>query len=206
EFLSARGAIELEQVGKVVVDRLEAEGGVCEHRKERNDPGASENRGLLWQIDQQQWRNGDDRGDLKDHRIRIQRIFEQARLIEQDRQSDTANDREQQPLKGGDERDEQGRQQDLSIGEQGLQHEARCRQHVGRDRVDPNRQLPDQYAQRECREWQYQLQQPLTAIAVAPAVAERGHDASPLARRSASDTARQYPPYSAEVRKRSSRG
>ena len=40
--------------------------------------------------DQQQRRNRHHRGDLQDHRVGIKRIFDQPRLIEQDRKPDSA--------------------------------------------------------------------------------------------------------------------
>ena len=44
QHLPARGAVEPEQVGEIVVDRVEPERGVGEHREERDDPGAGQHR------------------------------------------------------------------------------------------------------------------------------------------------------------------
>ena len=93
QHLPARGAVEPEQVGEIVIDRVEAERGVGEHGKEGDDPGAGEHRRLLRQIDEQQRRDRHDRRHLQDHRIGIERILDQARLIEQDRKGDPADHR-----------------------------------------------------------------------------------------------------------------
>ena len=53
QHLQARRSVEAKQVGEVVIDRVQPERRVGEHRKERDDPGAGEHRRLLRQPHQQ---------------------------------------------------------------------------------------------------------------------------------------------------------
>jgi hypothetical protein len=98
------------KVDEVVVDRIEPERGVGENGEESDDPGASEHRRRLRQIDEQQRRDRHDRRYLQDDRVGIERIFDEARLVEQDGKTDAADGGEQKTFERGGERDEKGRQ------------------------------------------------------------------------------------------------
>jgi len=76
--LPARRLIEIEQRNQVVIDRTQPQRRVGEHRKEGNDPGASQYRQRLWEIDQQERRDGDDGRHLQNNRVRVKRVFDKA--------------------------------------------------------------------------------------------------------------------------------
>ena len=89
-----RGAVKGEQIGEIAIDRIEPQRGIGEHRKERHDPGAGQHRRRLRQIDEQQRRDRHHRRDLEDDGVRVERLLDQAGLVEQDRKRDAAENGE----------------------------------------------------------------------------------------------------------------
>ncbi len=98
ELLHARGAIHLEQVNQIVVRRREPERGVGQQRKERHQKCAHQDRYARSEVDQQQWRDGDDRRHLHGDGERIERPLDQSRLRENNCQRDAANDSDRESL------------------------------------------------------------------------------------------------------------
>ena len=141
-----------------MVDRGEAERGVGQHREERHDPGTGQHRQGLRQIDQQQRRDGDDRCHLQDHRVRIERVFDQPRLAEQDGKADAADGGEQEALEGGGERHQQRLPQQAAVGDQCAQHQARARQHKRRNGEGAHHQVPGHQHQRQHEDGQADAQ------------------------------------------------
>ena len=187
QHLAARGAVEPIQIGEVVVDRVEAERGVGEHREEGDDPRAGEHRGLLRQPDEQQRRDRDHRRHLQDHRIGIERIFDQPRDVEQHRKPDAAGDREEEPLECRDQGGEQRVGQEAPIRYERPGDQAGAGQHIGRDRVEQHHLVPEPDAERQRQERQHGLQ---PALARRCAVGD-AHAAAAMARVSACEAIRQ---------------
>ena len=142
EHLAPCRAVEAKEVDEVVINRVEAERGVGEDREERDDPGAGEHGRLLGKVDQQKRRDRHDRRDLQDHRIGIERIFDETRLVEQHGEADPTDGREQKTLERRRERDEKRGRQQRAIGHERREHEPRGRQHVGRNPADADHELP----------------------------------------------------------------
>ena len=104
---SARRAVEREQLLQIAVDGIQPERRVRQHRKERDDPGAGDHRHLLRQVDQQQRRDRHHRRHLQDDGVGIERVFDQPRAVEQERQRDAADGRGEKPFERGDQRHQQ---------------------------------------------------------------------------------------------------
>jgi hypothetical protein len=82
--LPAAGAVELEIVDQVAVDRIESQRGVGQDREEGDDPGAQQElRGLVVDIDVDQREDRHDRCDLEHDRKREQAHLDKPRLGEQ---------------------------------------------------------------------------------------------------------------------------
>ena len=177
---------------------------VRQHRKKRHDPGAGQHGRVLRQIDQEERRDGDDRRHLEDHGVGIERVFDQPGLIEQDREPNSADCRQQKSLDCRRQRDQKRLEQQRPIVDERAQDQAGAGQDVGRNVFDPHHRLPHRDPDREHNDRQRDAQR---AVAVF-AIEVRVHRSPPaaIACASASDARRQDAAYSAEVRKSRSRG
>ena len=100
-----------------MINRIQPERCIGQNRKEGDDPGADEDRKRLRQIDQQKRRDGDDRGDLKNDGIWIERIIDQSPLVESDCQQDAADGGEQEPFESQSEGNQQRAPKETRIGD-----------------------------------------------------------------------------------------
>ena len=134
--LPARRAMQPEQVDEVVVGTVEAQRGVGEDRKERDDPCAEHERHVrVVDVDQDERRDRDDRRHLQHDRIREEAKLDPLRLREEERERDASGDRrpERQERDFRVSRSSAG-QQRPPVGPERLRDQPRPWQDVVRDR------------------------------------------------------------------------
>jgi hypothetical protein len=191
EDLHAPCSVQAEKIGEIAIDRVEPERRIGEHGEEGDDPRAGKDRRLLRQIDQQERRNRHDRRHLQDHGIGIKRIFDQARLIEDDGEPYAAERREQKALERGRERDHERGEEHRPIRDEGGENKQRSRQHVGRQVVKAHDQVPQRHAGCEHDDGEQDAQPALLARRRVVARAAQVHGFPVIARAKASETCRQ---------------
>ncbi|MPL60723.1 hypothetical protein SDC9_06284 [bioreactor metagenome] len=203
--LPAGGAIDPVQVAQVVVGRVQPERGVRQDREEGDDPGAEqEPRQPVVDIDEDQRRDRDDRGDLQDHCEGVKTHLGPAAETEEHRKPHAAHHRDRERHQRDLQRDAQCRQQDRRVLDQRLRNKAGPRQDVMRDLVPDDDAVPQHDQQHDGDARQKPAQHPLAppgagtrqlvgidrGVACGKGGIGKAHAVSPIAAWSASEAVR----------------
>ena len=145
-----------------MIDALQARDHVGKDREERHEEGDDQQHRLRFRdIDQQQRRDGDDRGHLQDHRKRKQRQFHPLALHQDDRHGDAPDQGQDQRGKGDPERHQQGGRQGRPVVDQRGHHVARRGQDVFGDAVEHHGEVPGDHCQHQHGHRHHDSQHPL---------------------------------------------
>src|SRR5271170_6429293 len=203
----ARGPVELKEIDEVMVHRGQAERGIGEYREESDQKRTDQHRLARTQIDQQQRRDGDDRGHLHDDGERKKRAFDHTRLREHEREQKAANGGRGQRLECDGERDFERAQQGSPVLDQGRHDQAGRRQNDGLNVVNANHRFPSENSGEQRAARQRILQQLVAIHYLTPSRSLTSPDPSnAMASCRASEVARHLSAYSAQRRKSSPRG
>ena len=141
--LPRRRAVQPEQRQEVPVGAVQSDRGVRHDRKERDDPGADQERQKrLAHPDDDQGRDRHDRRHLQDHRIGEEAQLEKARAREQQRDGAAKQCRRGERRQRDAQRDQQRAEQARAVDPQAVGDIAGRRQNVGRYALQSDHDLP----------------------------------------------------------------